>query len=202
MTPEELSSLFSNRAELLERNFAPDEAIFRQGDEANYIYGIISGRVQLVRITSEGRPLVMFTATANETFAEAALFSPIYHCDAISSDNTKIIFFPKKPLLDLLQSSPDAARQLIALLARQVRDLRTRLELRNILSAKDRILHFLYMNASPLTGSLILQAPLKELAAELGLAHETLYRELAKLEKENIIQRRENEIILINRDTI
>lgn len=99
-------------------------------------------------------------------------------------------------ILEDLRSHPEKTEQLIALLASQVRTLRTKLEIRNILSARERILQFFYLSAHPDTGEIFLDISLKNLAEELGLAHETLYREMAKLDKEGIIKRKNNKVVL------
>ena len=64
------------------------------------------------------------------------------------------------------------------MLARQVMTLRTRLEQRNIHSARDRVRHYLAINADPSGRTVVLSGTLKDMAAELGLTHEALYRTL------------------------
>ncbi len=55
-------------------------------------------------------------------------------------------------------------------------DLRTRIEQRNIRSARERVRHFLILNAKANGRVFELRGTLKDLAAELGLTHEALYR--------------------------
>jgi CRP/FNR family transcriptional regulator, dissimilatory nitrate respiration regulator len=80
------------------------------------------------------------------------------------------------------------------MLARQVMMLRTRLEQRNIHSARDRIRHFLAVNIDADGRTVVLSGTLKELAAELGLTHEALYRTLAEMENDGEITRSEGKI--------
>ena len=68
--------------------------------------------------------------------------------------------------------------------------LRTRLEQRNIRSARERVRHFLALNAGEDGRTVDLSgATLKEVAAELGLSHEALYRTLSALERAGEITR-------------
>ena len=67
----------------------------------------------------------------------------------------------------------------MAILAHEIMNLRTRLEQRNIRSARDRVRHFLALNAGTDGRTVLLRGTLKDLAAELGLAHEAFYRALA-----------------------
>src|SRR5450756_984283 len=84
----------------------------------------------------------------------------------------------------------------MAMLARQVMHLRTRLEQRNIHSARDRVLHYLTLNAGEDRRTVMVPGTLKDLAAELGLTHEALYRTLADLATAGEIERFKSKIRL------
>ena len=142
----------------------------------------------------------MYVARPGESFAEAALLSDVYHCNAVAVARSRIVLFPRDSVLWSLQSNSGVAERFILLLASQVRTLRSRLELRNILSARDRIMHYLLLT-SPEGRFVTLQTSLKDLAAELGLAHETLYRELARLEKDGLVKRQGNRIRILAEHT-
>jgi CRP-like cAMP-binding protein len=122
------------------------------------------------------------------------LFSPTYHCDAIAKSAASVRLYPKAILLAELQRNPKSAQAFAAMLARQVMMLRTRLEQRNIHSARDRIRHFLAVNIDADGRTVVLSGTLKELAAELGLTHEALYRTLAEMENDGEITRSEGKI--------
>jgi CRP-like cAMP-binding protein len=85
------------------------------------------------------------------------------------------------------------------MLAHQVMNLRTRLQQRNIRSARERVKQFLALNMGSDGRTVELHGTLKDLAAEIGLTHEALYRALATLEGSSEIKRRGNKIILIKR---
>ena len=65
-----------------------------------------------------------------------------------------------------------AAQAFAATLARQVMNLRTRIEQRNIRSARERVRHYLALNAGADGRTVELTGTLKDIAAELGLTHE------------------------------
>jgi DNA-binding IclR family transcriptional regulator len=69
-----------------------------------------------------------------------------------------------------------------------VQVLRSRLENRQIRSARERILQFLRLRCDP-EGMWRREGSLKHLAEEIGLTHEALYRALAALEHEGRITR-------------
>ncbi|MEO8837263.1 MAG: hypothetical protein ABI351_00960 [Herbaspirillum sp.] len=127
------------------------------------------------------------------SLAEASLFST-YHCDAIATAETVVRLYPKSVLLDELQRDPNTAKLFAAMLVRQVMTLRTHLERRNIHSAHGCIRHFFTVNVSADGRTVVLPRTLKDLAADLRLAHGTLYRALARMEVAGEITRTGNTI--------
>lgn len=171
------------------QDFRAGEHLFRQGSRVLNIYEVKSGSVRLVRVGQTGHEGVLVIARAGDIVGDAALFSSVYHCDAIAATKTVVRLYPKELLLSEFKCDPDFAFAYAGMLARQVMTLRTRLERRNIHSARDRVRHFLALNASG-DGSVVqLQGSVKELASELGLTHEVLYRTLATMVAEGEIAR-------------
>jgi CRP/FNR family transcriptional regulator, dissimilatory nitrate respiration regulator len=179
----------SVRAAASERRLKAGQALFHTGSKSAGFYEVVAGTVRLVRVDRSGREAVLQVASAGETVAEASLFASTYHCDAIAATPAVVRFYPKITVLAELQRDPKLALSFAAMLARQVMTLRTRLERRNIHSARDRIRHFLTVNAGADGRTVVLPGTLKELAADLGLTHEALYRTLARMEADNEIMR-------------
>ena len=187
------------RAAAVDRKLIAGEALFRCGDKAEGLLEVITGHVQLKRVDRSGREVVLHVAGPGETLAEASLFSAQYHCDAIASTNAIVRVYPKREVLAAFDANPRAAQAFSATLAHQVMNLRTRIEQRNIRSAADRVRHFLALNVGADGRTVKLPGTLKDLAAELGLTHEALYRTLAKLERSGEIKRRGSKITVTQR---
>ena len=194
MLLSDFKAIFSVSTSPKKRNYKANEFVFRQGSPAHSIFAVEKGQVKLERSTIEGRTALMHRIQAGDSFAEAALFSDVYHCNAITTKPSEVILFPKEDVLNALCDNPPMALKYISHLSSQVRALRTRLELSNILSARERILQFILVYIEPGKREIFLKSTLKDFAAELGLAHETLYRELKTLEKEGVIKRKGNRI--------
>jgi CRP-like cAMP-binding protein len=165
------------------------------------LYQIVKGKVRLARVDRSGRKAVLQVAGPGDTFAEASLFSSTYHCDAIATTDAIVRLYPKAILIEELERDPKIARAFAAMLAHQVMTLRTRLEQRNIRSARDRVRHYLAVKADPSGRTVTLSGTLKEIAAELGLTHEALYRTLADMSAEGEIERR-NTLIRLKKSVI
>lgn len=183
----------------VDRRLAAGEALFRRGGKTEGLLEVVRGRVRLARVDRSGREVVLHVAGPGETLAEASLFSAQYRCDAIASTAAIVRVYPKRDILAAFEANPKAAQAFCAMLAHQVMNLRTRLEQRNIRSAVDRVRHFLALNAGADGDTIKLPGTLKDLAAELGLTHEALYRTLAKLESAGEIKRRGSIITLTQR---
>jgi CRP-like cAMP-binding protein len=187
----------SLRARLRSRNLAAGAPLFRQGDPAAAVYVIERDRIALIRHTSEGRRVTLFTAGSGESFAEAALFSDTYHCDAVAEIASRVTVVPKGELHAVLRQRWQAAEQLMAKLAQQVQALRTRLELRSVKGARERVWQALILAAGPGGGAVNLKSPLKTMASEIGLTHEAFYRAIAALEASGRIRRRGRRVELL-----
>ncbi|MDP2409307.1 MAG: Crp/Fnr family transcriptional regulator [Pseudolabrys sp.] len=187
----------SVRAKASERKLKSGAALFRQGDRPVSFYEIVTGRVRLSRVDRAGREVVLYVAGPGETIAEASLFSTVYHCDAIAGSAATLRAFPKAALLAAFDKDRKAAQAFTATLARQVMNLRTRLEQRNIRSARDRVRHYLGVHAGADGRSVTLRGTLKDFAAELGLTHEALYRTLAGMARGGEIRRDRGKITLL-----
>jgi len=164
-------------------------AVFRQGDPAAAVFLVETGRVRLVRVLADGVPLVLYVAETGESFAEASLSAAYYHCDAVAETDAVVLALPKADLLAALAADPAECLALALALAAQVRDLRARLELRNIRSATARVLAWLRLHASGNPPLVPLRRAWTQVADELGLTREAVYRALALLERQGRVSR-------------
>ena len=187
-------------ASAVERRLKARQALFRTGAQTVGLYQIVKGKMRLARVDRSGREAVLQVATSGDTFAEASLFSSTYHCDAIATTDALVRLYPKGVLIKELERNPKAAQAFAAMLAHQVMRLRTRLEQRNIRSARDRVRHYLAVNADPSGRAVRLSTTLKDIAAELGLTHEAVYRTLAEMSADGEIERRNGLIRLKKSD--
>jgi CRP/FNR family transcriptional regulator, dissimilatory nitrate respiration regulator len=177
------------------RDLADGEYLFRQGDSAVAIYEIERGRLAMVRYTTDSRAVIVHSARQGQLFAEASLFAQTYHCDAIAAGVTRVRVYPKERLVAAFSADPQLALSFTAVLAHEIMALRARLEVRNVRSARERILQHLGLIADA-PHVFRLDSTLKDLAAEIGLTHEAFYRALAALEKDGEIERKDDRIVL------
>ncbi len=85
----------------------------------------------------------------------------------------------------------------LALVSREVIKLRQHIELMKVRSAKQRVTLYLDLNAEPDGRTVKLRGQLQDIASELGLTREALYRTLAGLERSGAIKRAGDHIMLV-----
>lgn len=180
----------------LDRALKAGETLFAAGDRTRGFFVVRSGRVRMVRFSAAGRETALFTAGPGDRFAEASLFAETYHCDAVALTDSTVACFPKATVLALLRTDADASLALVADLARQVMELRAAVALRDIRSARARVLAYLVMKAGADGRTVAVDGLLKDVAAAVGLTPEALYRTLAQLQAEGAIRRGERAITL------
>lgn len=186
----------SVRAFGVERTLKAGQMLFRIGSRSAGAYEVVSGKVRLVRVDSAGREAILYVATAGEMVAEASLFSPTYHCDAVASVHSVVRRYPKGALLAEFRRNPQAAEAFMTVVAHQVMSLRTRLQLSGIRSARERVRAYLTLNVGADGRTISLPGTLKEMAGYLGLTHEALYRTLAEMASDREIERSGKTIML------
>ena len=181
----------------IERRFVAGQMLFDQGDATVGVYEVVSGKVRQVRVDPEGRDVVVGIAGPGEMIAEASLFSRTHDCAATAVTNALVRLYRKATLLAQLERDPRAALSFMATLVEQILKLRIRLERRSIPSARDRVRHYLTANVSERERTVSLPSTLKDLAAELGLTHEALYRTLSEMSARGEIARLNGKIRLL-----
>lgn len=176
------------------RALTKGETLFRQGESTYAVFGVTRGRLRLERRTFDGRFIVLHTARAGELFAEASLFADAYHCDAVAATDAVVEIYDKAALIADLGASASAGG-LVATMARQLQEARGRLEMRNVRSARERVLLWLELRAGA-DRVVTVEGELQDIAAELGLTREAFYRTLAALDRDGLIARERARIML------
>jgi CRP-like cAMP-binding protein len=190
---ESLERLFGRRPM---RKLARGEPLFRQGEPAAAVFLILRGRLRMVRHLASGDRVTIHTGRRGELFAEGALFSDVYQCDAIAAEPARVRACGKAEMLAAIGDSPSIMLALLQQVTHLLHHARAMRGLRNIRSADDRVLQHLYLSASK-DGTVVFDRPLLEVAEDLGLTHEAYYRALATLARAGAIKRMARTIQLL-----
>jgi len=121
--------------------------------------------------------------------AEAALFAERYHCSAVAAVASTVRGYSKVAVLAALRRDPEKMESFLAGFARQIHALRFQLEMRNTRSAQARLLLYLELRADPTNKRIELEGPLQDIASEVGLTREALYRAVTALVAKGVLRR-------------
>lgn len=157
-----------------ERRLDAGETLFRSGDAVRRLYRVLDGMIALVRPLPHGADLIIQRAPAGTIVAEASLFAETYHCDAVARGVARVQGVAVARVNDLIERRPDLARALAAHYAAEVQRARAKAEIASLKTLAMRLDGWLVLN-----GDLPPRGRWREVAAEIGVSPEGLYRELA-----------------------
>ena len=158
--------------------------IFLTGQRPQAMFFVADGHAVLSRIDANGTLLVLQKASSG-FLAEASLSSPTYHCDAFCRTACRLIAIPIGELRAAIERDAHVRWAWISMLAAEVRRQRSNVERMALKSVRGRLLHFLAMEGK--CGKVHLPGTKRELAADLGVSQEALYRTIAALKREGAL---------------
>ena len=177
--------------------FRARELVYCQGKSAEALYAVRSGRVRNVRYTFEGRVVTFRVVRAGEMFGEIYNASKGFLTDnAICEVNSCIAIFPKKRLLNIFRMDSQLAELFTHNLLATIRAMSDSLELREIRSARKRVIRYFQLARKPNSDIIRFDRPYKYIAEEIGLTPEVFYRTLSELEKDSVINRENKTVVL------
>lgn len=180
----------------LRRSLLAGESVYRQGDPSLSVYAVEQGRIRVVGHTRVGQTVLLYRATAGQLFSEGALFSSSHGCEAIADLPSRLLVYPKAQLWEAMRLRPELTQAFMALLSYRINALKERVQMQNIAPARERVIEYLSGAVPPGERTAHFDRPFKEIADELSLTQETLYRILGQLEREGVISRTRRSITL------
>ena len=171
-----------------------NQIILLENDWGGSVYFIIEGWVKIRTYNLDGKEVTLNIIGKGEIFGEmAALDKMPRSTDAITLTNTEIGRIPSQDFVDLITTEPLAGMRLAQLMAKRLRQVNRRLQLREANSTSrvaDAILFLVEgQGKQGEKGTEIPNLPHREISSLSGLARETVTRVLTKLEKKGLIKR-------------
>jgi CRP-like cAMP-binding protein len=105
------------------REYLAEESVFSQGDAADAVFHIQSGKVKLTVVSKSGKEAVVAILLAGSFFGEGCLAGqPLRMATASADQKSTIIRIEKRAMVALLHQEPEFAEQFLAyLLSRNIR---------------------------------------------------------------------------------
>lgn len=114
--------------------FRSGETIFRHGDEADWLYIVEEGTVDIL-LPSEGEEIVLASFTPGSFFGELGLFDrQPRNATARATSEARLVGVPAEAISRVIDESPAAARHFLRVVAQRLRaadEMLSRLQIRN-----------------------------------------------------------------------
>ena len=175
---------------------AKNNVIFHEGDVCETIGIIISGKVDIISYSFEGKELLINSLKAGEIFGNNLIFSsePVYRGDVIAQEKSVIAIINKENLVYLLQNNKDFLNLYLKAQSDKAKLLTSRIQLLSLVNAEERLFYYASKNDNVITYKNV-----TTLAATIGVQRETLSRLLTSLIKRHLIKKEKGKITVLKK---
>lgn len=175
---------------------AKNNVIFHEGDVCETIGIIISGKVDIISYSFEGKELLINSLKAGEIFGNNLIFSsePLYRGDVIAQEKSVIAIINKENLVYLLQNNKDFLNLYLKAQSDKAKLLTSRIQLLSLVNAEERLFYYASKN-----DNVIVYKNVTALAATIGVQRETLSRLLTSLIKRHLIKKEKGKITVLKK---
>ena len=194
----ELLNILSKEEHKLVKGYqvAKNNIIFHEGDVCENIGIIISGKVDIISYSFEGKELLINSLKAGEIFGNNLIFSsePIYRGDVIAQEKSVIAIINKENLVYLLQNNKEFLNLYLKAQSDKAKLLTSRIQLLSLVNAEERLFYYASKN-----DNVIVYKNVTTLAATIGVQRETLSRLLTSLIKRHLIKKEKGKITVLKK---
>ena len=175
---------------------AKGNIIFHEGDACESIGVIISGKVDIVSYSFQGKEMLINSLKAGELFGNNLIFSssPIYKGDVIAKEKAVIAFINKEDLVTLLQNNREFLELYLQAQSDKAKLLTARIQLLSFPNAEERLFYYASKNHN-----VIEYKNVTTLAATIGVQRETLSRLLTSLTERHLIKKEKGKITVLKK---
>ncbi|UII25331.1 response regulator [Fulvivirga maritima] len=200
----DLSHLHENKKP---RHYKKKHDIYREGEYANYVYFVASGKVKSIRTNEDGKELITSIYTSGDFFGYEALLENIEHPDSAETmEESEIIQIPKEEFFDLVYSNREVSRKFIEMLSNKVSEKEQKLLNLAYNSVRQRTAEALLTISEKFNpdqkADFELSVSRDDLANMVGTATESVIRVISDLKDEDIVETRSGKIVIKERDKL
>lgn len=175
---------------LADQVFQGGQTIFTEGDEASGFYVVITGRVKIFKLSSEGKEQILHFFGPGEPFGEVAVFTgQHFPANAQAMEESRVFFFPKESFTDLVRQSPSIALNMLGVLSMRLRRFAHLIEDLSLKEVPGRLSAYLLYLSEQEKGARDLELTITktQLASLLGTIPETLSRIFRRMSERGLI---------------
>lgn len=187
--------------------YSRHQFLFWEGDEASCFYVVAAGRVRIFKTSDQGREFTFFIAMARQAFDFPPLFDNQPHpLSAAALSDARVYQAPRAFVQDMMRRHPPlqhALGQALSLSTRRIANIAADLALTDVTTRLARLLIYSSQSEGRATDEgilLTLDLSQSEIAHLLGTAREVVSRSFRTLERQGLVERRRQGILIRNPD--
>ena len=186
-------------------DYNKEEIIALEEDNCTAIGLILEGKIQIGRVYSSGKEIVLKKLKAGDVFGEALVFSKEeeYPATVIAIEKSKVMFIKREEILRLCSSNKIILENFLSLLSEKIIMLNNKIKIISQKSVKHRVINYiLEQSKKQKSNNIILKESKENIAANLAIPRPSFSRELINLKKKGYIDYNRNNITIINKDAL
>lgn len=161
---------------------------------------VFQGRMRVYKLSTSGREQTLITPGPGTSMAEAALFADgKYPAYSMAREDSELIRIDRSRFLKLIETRPQIALNMIALLSERLRNFARKIEQLSLMGVVPRLAEYIARESRGEV-EFSLDISRADLASILGTVPETLSRAFAKLKSGGYISEIGNPIEINNYD--
>ena len=181
------------------------QVLFREGDESNAVYAVISGRIRISMATPVGREVILGIKVSGQVFGELSALDRLRRSATAAATETTILAQLRGDVfLDEVARTPALASLVIRDLSGQLRRANARIATRDTDNTTVRVGHLLvelvekFRRHATTSGPITLPITQDELAAWVGSTREATARSLATYRRDGLIETGRQKITVVD----
>ncbi|WP_043751551.1 Crp/Fnr family transcriptional regulator [Imhoffiella purpurea] len=181
-----------------------DQLLFSQGDAANRFYLLLSGQMQLFRLSPEGAEKVIEIVSPGQTFAEALMFlsAPRYPVCASALMSSELLAIDVVDFAAMLRESVDTCFVVLGALSQRLRGLIGEIDDLTLHTATSRVARYLAAKMTPGERTLELDVRKGILASRLSVQPETFSRVVKSLTARGVIRMQGSQVTVLDEEAL
>jgi CRP/FNR family cyclic AMP-dependent transcriptional regulator len=180
----------------LTHRFRRGTYLCHQGDEATEVFFLVAGRIEVSSISSTGARVLHATVDTPQFIGELGVFGDLPRsADLVTLDDSDVWSVDGETFVEFVTTQPAAAREVLAALARQIREHEAFADDLLFLDLKGRVAKRLLQMGTPsladlpANGTVIPEVTHADLASLCGGSRENVSRILSDLQRRGLVQR-------------
>jgi CRP/FNR family transcriptional regulator len=204
LTDDELRAVWSK---IVYKEFKKSQVILHEQDSNEYMYIIVRGKVKIVRITDDGKEMILALHSAGDFFGEIALVDGATAPATVTAlEQSMVAIISRNDFYIILRMQPKIVDNLLNILCTRLRESWEKIQMLTFYNAADRVKLLLLMLAdhmgekTPRGTVLPIKLIHQDIADMTGLTRETVTRVLDRYTKNGEIEILSNKRILLTPD--